>query len=155
MLHFFNRLLLFLMLWGLLSEAILKNPVIAAIGIGSAALLSLHLWPRTPFKLNWSGLPNLVLHFLWSSLKGGIDIAYRAISPSMPLNPQFIRIESRLNNEAGVVLLIWMISLMPGTACINLKDKTHLSVHVVDGRQYGEENIRNLEEKIAQFIRSD
>jgi multicomponent Na+:H+ antiporter subunit E len=151
--HFFSRLLLFLVLWILLSEAILYDPAIAAVGIGSATLLSLHLWPRQPFRLRWSGVPALALFFLWSSMKGGVDIAYRAIAPSMPLHPESIQLELKLDSEAGRVLLTWMISMMPGTAAINLKAGRHLTLHVVDSRIYGKGNVRKLEDKIARFIR--
>jgi multicomponent Na+:H+ antiporter subunit E len=150
----FRRFLLFTLLWMLLSEAEGRDIVIATAGILFATIFSQYLWPRPSFKLQWSGLPDLVFHFLWSSLKGGIDIGYRALAPSMPLHPALIRLECKLDSEAGLVLFTWMISLMPGTAGINLEQGNHLTVHVVDIRVYSETNIRALEKKIARFIHS-
>jgi multicomponent Na+:H+ antiporter subunit E len=151
---FFHRSLLFLLLWVLLSEALGRDPVIAGLGIAAATLFSLYMWPRRSLKLRWTALPALTWYFLRSSLKGGIDISCRALAPSMPLHPDRIGIECRLPSEAGLVLFTWMISLMPGTACINLKEGNHLIIHVVDSRMYAEQDLRDLEEKISRFIKS-
>ncbi|SDB45674.1 multicomponent Na+:H+ antiporter subunit E [Desulfonatronum thiosulfatophilum] len=152
MIAFFKRFVLFLILWVILNEGIFRYPLLAGAGIGAATIFSFHLWPERLIHLNWRFLPGLVFYFIRSSLKGGLDIAYRAVSPSMPLQPDLIRIESRLENEAGVVLLAWMISLMPGTASINLERRVHLTIHVVDSRMYGEEDLRILEGRIARLV---
>jgi multicomponent Na+:H+ antiporter subunit E len=147
-----RRFLLFLILWVFLGGTTWRDPVIAAIGIVAATLFSLSLWPPASLKLRWIRLPGLAAPFFWSSLKGAIDIAYRAVAPSMPLLPALIQIECRLPNEAGVVLFTWMISLMPGTASVDLKEGRYLTVHVADSRMYGEENLRRLEKRISEFI---
>ncbi|GAB6059092.1 Na+/H+ antiporter subunit E [Desulfonatronum parangueonense] len=154
MIAFFKRFTLFLLLWMVLNEGIFRYPFLAVAGIGAATLFSLHLWPGRLLRLNWRVLPGLVIYFIRSSLKGGLDIAYRAVSPAMPLRPDLIRMESRLDNEAGVVLMTWMISLMPGTASINLERRVHLTIHVVDSRIYGEQELRILEGKINALLAS-
>jgi multicomponent Na+:H+ antiporter subunit E len=150
---FVQRVMLFAMLWLLLSEAIVYSLYLAGLGIAAATVFSLHLWPRQTFRLRWAGLPVLILYFLRSSLKGGVDIGYRALAPSMPLHPSWIRFESTLPNEAGVILLVWMISLMPGTAAVHMEKGVQLTVHVVDDRMYGKDDLRALEGKIAGVIK--
>jgi multicomponent Na+:H+ antiporter subunit E len=150
---FLKRLLLFLLLWTALTGAVWRDPVIAGGGLIATAIFSLALWPPVSHKLRWRGLPALLGHFLRASILGGIDIAYRALAPSMPINPGFIEFRSQLTDELSVVLFVWMISLMPGSATVRLEDGGGLTVHIVDRDMYGEKVLRVLEQKIAGFIK--
>jgi multicomponent Na+:H+ antiporter subunit E len=53
-------------------------------------------------------------HFIYQSLVGGIDVAWRAFAPSMPIKPCWIAIRINLP-EGGRVALGGELSLMPGT----------------------------------------
>jgi multicomponent Na+:H+ antiporter subunit E len=146
------RFLLFLLLWVVLSGGVWRDPEVAAIGIAAATVASLVLWPRHALTLRWRGLPGLLAHFFGASIQGGIDVAFRALAPSMPLRPELIRVECRLTPGAGLVLFVWMISLMPGTASVGLDDDGVITVHLVDSQTYGEDTLRRLEDHIARFI---
>jgi multicomponent Na+:H+ antiporter subunit E len=149
-----SRLLCFLLLWIVLSGPTWRDPVLAGLGILSATAASLWLWPAHSLKLAWSQLPGLVFYFLSASLRGGIDIAWRALSPSMPLKPGFMELKVRLSTEQSVVFFTWLISLMPGTASVNLSNSNTITVHVVDTRKYAEQDLRHLEDLVGRFMRA-
>jgi multisubunit Na+/H+ antiporter MnhE subunit len=50
------------------------------------------------------------------------------------------------------VFFTWMISLMPGTASVNLHNQTTITVHVVDTQVYNGEELRRLEDFVAGFM---
>jgi multicomponent Na+:H+ antiporter subunit E len=149
-----KRLLLFLVLWLVLSGGTAHGPVLAVLAVLAATAFSLSLWSPGALRLRLLGFLPLALYFLGASVQGGVDIARRALSPSMPLEPALLQFESKLSSEAGVVLLVWMISLMPGTASVGLEHGRHLTVHVIDRARYGEESLRQLEHKVSRFIES-
>jgi multicomponent Na+:H+ antiporter subunit E len=149
-----GRLLVFLFLWIVLSGPTWRDPILAGLGILTAAAASLWLWPAHSLKLAWWRLPGLAAYFLWASLRGGVDIAWRALSPSMPLRPNLMEFGTRLPTGQGVVFFAWMISLMPGTASINLRNGNTITVHVVDTQVYDVEELRRLEDLVAAFLRA-
>ena len=147
-----RRLVFFALLWIILSGDPGREPFIAGLGILAATLTSLALWTRNPINLRWRGLPALGAYFLWSSLKGGVDISSRALRPTMPLRTRLIEFQSNLTSESSLVIFAWMISLMPGTACVTLLNKSRLTVHVVDSETYDHASLLALETKIAACI---
>jgi multicomponent Na+:H+ antiporter subunit E len=155
LLAFGSRLLLFFVLWVVLSGLVWRDPVLAALAIGSATATSLYLWPAGSLQLAWLRLPPLAAFFLWSSLKGGVDIGWRALSPSMPLQPGFMEFECHLSTRRSLIFFTWLISLMPGTASVNLHQQTVITVHVVDTERYGDKDLRRLEKLVASFLRSE
>jgi multicomponent Na+:H+ antiporter subunit E len=148
------RLLGFLLLWVVLSGPTWHNPVLAGLGILSATAAGLWLWPAHSLRLAWWRSPRLAIYFLWASLRGGIDIAWRALSPSMPLQPGFMEFKVRLTTEQSVVFFTWLISLMPGTASVNLSAANIITVHVVDTTRHVDEDLRRLEDLVGRFMRA-
>jgi len=147
-----KRLLLFTLLWLVLSGGTRHDLPIALLGIAAATACSIWLWPPGTLKPRWQGLPRLTAYFLVSSLKGGVDIAWRALAPSMPLQPEIIALDSKLKSQPAIVLFAWLISLMPGTASVQLEQGNTFRVHVVDLGKYGEARLRELEDRIAGFL---
>jgi multicomponent Na+:H+ antiporter subunit E len=148
---FFKRIFGFALLWALLTGASWRDPVIATVALLGVTFSSFLLWPSGALKVHLAGLPDLTLYFICNSIRGGLDIAYRALAPSMPLQPGLIEFESRLTDNASLVLFAWLINLMPGTATVRLQDR-RLTVHLIDTSRYGE-GLRLLEHKVARFLR--
>jgi multicomponent Na+:H+ antiporter subunit E len=137
----------FVVLWVVLTDGTGRNPAMALSTIAAATVASLWLSPPRAHRIRWSRVPMLVAYFAWHALRGGIDVAVRALSPVLPIHTAVIRYESRLAGDTARVLLAWMVGLMPGTACVGL-DGTALSVHVIDRRTYGAADLRRLERRI-------
>ncbi len=111
--------------------------------------LSLKLLPaRDPLRL-WR-LARHLPRFVYGSVTGGIDVARRALSPALPLNPGWIKLPSRLPGGARATLGA-ELSLMPGTLVAG-SDGSDLLVHLLDVDGGFDAAIRREEAEIAAII---
>ncbi len=68
--------------------------------------------------------------FLWESLKGGIDVAWRAFHPKLPIQPGFTSYRMALPAGQPRTLMVSTVSLLPGTLSADLDDSGEvLEVH--------------------------
>lgn len=148
-----SRLAWLTLLWLLLSEAELRSPAVAALTVAAATFASVRLWATRRGAVRWAHVPALALYFFRASLMGGVDVARRAFSREMSLDVGLIRHQTALATEAGLVCFVWMVSLMPGTASVDL-DGSRLTVHVIDRRAYGKAGLRGLERKVGAVFRA-
>ena len=124
-----HRFALFGAVWIVLTSAEPGGMLAGALAVPAAVWMSLRLLPaRRPVVL-W----RLALHaprFLYGSVAGGVDVARRAFSPSMPLDPGWIAVPVDLP-DAGRVALGAELSLMPGTLAAGTQGD-RLLVHLLD-----------------------
>lgn len=98
---------------------LVAGAVVAAV----ATWVSVRLLPGPQVRLNLPALARLAGHFLWQSMRAGIDVAHRAFSPRLPLKtgtityraPTGSGIESGIHSGIGRDLFTAMTSLLPGT----------------------------------------
>jgi len=90
--------------------------------------------------------------FLWQSVRGGLDVARRALSPSMPLAPGFVELRTTLPEGAGRVLLADVVSLLPGTVTVDVVDDV-LLLHGLEVGPAFEAEFRALEARVARLLR--
>lgn len=90
----------------------------AAAGAGLGAVLasgSPHPWK--PHRLvAFAGF------FLVESFRGGVDVAWRALRPAMPIRPAFSRYRLALPPGQPRTLMVAVVSLLPGTLSADLDD---------------------------------
>jgi multicomponent Na+:H+ antiporter subunit E len=112
----------------------------------AAVWLSLQLLPaREPLVL-WR-LARHLPRFVAESVRGGVDVARRAFSPNMPLNPGWIELRSDLPDGARAVLG-GELSLMPGTLAAG-NEGGKLLIHLLDIDAEFDEAIARAEIEIA------
>ncbi|MCB1069868.1 MAG: Na+/H+ antiporter subunit E [Verrucomicrobia bacterium] len=142
------RLVLFAAGWLILTEGDLRDLWIggAVVLLGVAASCRV-LAPGTLSRLRWGGLLRFTVFFLIESLRGGIDVAWRALHPAMPLSPGWTEVTLALRGEGSRVLLAWTVSLLPGTASVHL-DGHRLVVHVLCEAESVDAALRRLEKMI-------
>jgi len=136
-----------LALWALLSGGTgwLYGVPAALIGAGIGAWLapgSLHR-PRPFAILRFMGL------FLVNSLRGGADVAWRALHPAMPMAPTWTDYPLRLHTPAGRALFLVTVSLMPGTLAADLRNGT-VRVHVLTPEMAA--GLPQLEQAVASIF---
>ncbi|MDZ4121226.1 MAG: Na+/H+ antiporter subunit E [Candidatus Cloacimonadaceae bacterium] len=78
-----------------------------------------------PARYFW-GLVYLVV-FLWECLKANFDVAYRVLSPKMPIKPGIVVVKSTLKSDIAKTFLANSITMTPGTITIDvINDKFYI-----------------------------
>lgn len=126
-----------------------------AVGLPTVALAvvaSYRLTPRPGGRVRLWGLLRFVPYFVQKSLVGAVDVALRALKPSMPLRPGLIRYELRMRPEVvATIFFVGVISLLPGTLCASLEGRV-IEVHVVDRTTDVDAQLAELEERVARVF---
>lgn len=122
-----------------------------AIGIPAVLLATAagHL-VRPASRWSLAGLARFVPYFLWNSLRGGIDVAVRALDPGLPIDPSVVRYEMRLDSTVSRVLMANTVTLLPGTLSAELEGNM-LTVHVLSASSAVMDRLRTLERRIADL----
>ncbi|SHE77041.1 Membrane bound protein complex subunit mbxA [Marinitoga hydrogenitolerans DSM 16785] len=69
--------------------------------------------------------------FIIEMIKANIDVAVRILTPSLPLNPGFVKVPTKLKGNVGKLTLANSITLTPGTLSIDA-DKDSIYIHWID-----------------------
>lgn len=144
-----RRALLLGSVWLALTSGAADALALGVVVVTVSVWLSLRLLPsRQPLAL-WR-LVRHVPRFLAGSITGGADVAWRAFSPDMRLNPGWLEISSDLPDGARVALGT-ELSLMPGTLSAGSEDGK-LLVHLLDTDAGFDTAIPREAEDIAAII---
>jgi multicomponent Na+:H+ antiporter subunit E len=119
--------------------------VAAAAAIAAATIRPSRRWIRP------GALLRFVVAFVAQSARGGVDVAWRALSPAMPLEPGFVEMRTTLPEGGARVLLADAVSLLPGTLCVELAGDV-VVVHALDTGRGIERDFRALERRIAALV---
>ena len=76
----------------------------------------------------------LLPRFLWNSLVAGVDVARRAFSPSLPLNPGFVDYRVGLPRGSARNAFELISSLLPGSVPTD-ETEAAIEYHCLDVRQ--------------------
>lgn len=144
--------LLFALLWWVLAEGRLDawalGILFVLLGVASAAAVRIEQgrW-RTEARLSMIGLLRLAPQFVWQSLRGGADVARRALRPRPALAPELLDYRLQLPAGPGPVLLASLISLTPGTLAFVVDGS--LLIHVLDVEDFDRTQIQRFERLVA------
>ncbi len=142
------RALLFSLLWWALTDGTAGSWWIGAPAVAGAVIISVMLVP--PLGLVWREVMGFVPFFLWHSLKGGVDVAWRAFHPRMPITPELIEYPLRLPPGLSQVTMINITSLLPGTLSAEIEGQV-LKVHVLDSRGDFLTGLKVLEQRAGRM----
>jgi multicomponent Na+:H+ antiporter subunit E len=81
--------------------------------------------------LHLGSLPGFSIWFLWHSLRGGIDVAWRALQPTVQLQPGFLHYRLTLPPGPARLFLVNVVSLLPGTLSADIEGDV-LLLHALD-----------------------
>ena len=129
------------------------DPVDLPVGLIAAALAtwsSLRLLPEVKAKLRLLSLATFALHFVRQSVSSGVEVAWRAFNPRLPLNPGFIVYPCRLRSAGARSAFCALSSLLPGTLPTGSDENGALLVHCLD---VGQPVAANLATEEALFRR--
>lgn len=144
-------------LWMLLSASIDLQEVFVG-AIVALILASLRL-PGAQVFAEISLVPKRVLAaiaylgvFLWAVVKSNIDVAFRVLSPELPIRPGIVRVTTRLESRIGRLLLANSITLTPGTISVEI-DGEDLFIHWINvGAGDVEESTRKIVAGFEKYL---
>jgi multicomponent Na+:H+ antiporter subunit E len=144
-----SRGLGFLSLWWVLTDGTTASWWIGVPAVVLALVTSVALLPPLPF--NWLEFVRFVPFFLMRSLLGGVDVAWRAFHPGMPIAPDIIEFPLRLPPGLARVFMVNTVSLLPGTMSTEIGENC-LMVHVLDGRKEFFSELEDVEQGVARMF---
>jgi multicomponent Na+:H+ antiporter subunit E len=146
-----QRSLILYLLWLVISsanpDALIAGVIVAAAG----AWLSVRLLPAGISRWRFWPVLRLMPAFVWRSLLGGIDVAWRALHPRMPLAPAWLVYRTRLPRGAARVTFGNEVTLTPGTLAAG-GHEDDLFVHCLDCEQPVTAMIAREERRVAACI---
>jgi multicomponent Na+:H+ antiporter subunit E len=102
------------------------------IALAAATWASLRLLPPGGARLRPIALARLVLRFLRQSIVAGVDVAWRALDPQLPLRPGFVIYQAHLPPGPALNAFCALTSLAPGTLPAGSDDSNGIIVHCLD-----------------------
>ena len=148
--RFIRRLLLLSGLWWILVGNDLSSWYLGAVIILSICLWNLNAVIETQkskfrlWRLTW-----FVPYFLWRTVLGSCDVAWRAMHWSLPISPAMLSYPFRLPRE-GLARVVFAncLSLSPGTLSVAWQEDT-LLVHLITDSPESAATVRRLESQVA------
>lgn len=148
------RILLFACLWWILAEGRPDGWLLGGVAVIAATWTSVALWPPAAHGMRLAALPGLLAFFLANSVRGGWQVALMALRGRRALQPAFLELPLNLPAGAPQILLINVLSLMPGTVGVELADD-RLCLHVLHQDLPVVAAVRALERRIAVLFGAD
>lgn len=101
---------------------------------------------RTPHLGTWAGF---VVFYIWRSLGGGCDVAWRALHWRLPIDPTVLSYRFSLPADGPArVFFANAVSLLPGTLSASWEgDELH--VHILADSKRSRARLRELEDRVA------
>ncbi|MDS0281542.1 Na+/H+ antiporter subunit E [Haloarcula onubensis] len=111
-----------------------------AVGVPIAYAFRRFYEPGLAVGTTLSGLPWVGVYvavFLWELLTANVDVAYRVLAPSMPIEPDVVELPLRVQSDAAITTIANSITLTPGTLTMDYDEQRNsLYVHAIDGRDH-------------------
>jgi multicomponent Na+:H+ antiporter subunit E len=129
------RASIFFVFWLIICGTKPADLVVGALAAMAAAWASLRLLPPGQWGLHSVALARLVLRFPRQSIVAGIDVAWRALDPRLPLRPGIVIYHSRLPSGPAQNAFCTLTSLLPGTLPCGSDGGGGLMIHCLDVAQ--------------------
>jgi multicomponent Na+:H+ antiporter subunit E len=121
-----------------------------AAAIGTWASLS--LLPPGQRDFRPVALARLFVRFLWQSIPAGLDVAWRALDPRLPLRPGFAIYRTRLPPGLTRSAFCTVTSLLPGTLPCGTDEGGRLIIHCLDVNQPVAEQLAAEEGRLGRAL---
>jgi multicomponent Na+:H+ antiporter subunit E len=151
-----RRALTLAAVWWAVSEGETYGWYYGGVVVVLATVVSLHLRPPRagglpPRQLvaRAGALASLVGWFVARSFVGGVDVALRALSRRLDLEPGLVRHELAIPPGQARTVVVGLISLMPGTLSAEL-DGDVLQVHALDVTTDVNGQVAELEDRVGR-----
>lgn len=134
--NFLTTFFLLFLIWLLLTSTFEPTMVIA--GTIVSFLITLLFARNTdlfsPLRLHPKALGYTICYifvFLGELIKSNLDVAWRVLSPTLPIRPGIVKVKTKLKSRMGRMILANSITLTPGTFTVEIRDE-FLYIHWID-----------------------
>ncbi len=141
----------FAALWWLLSNGDPDSWIIGVPAVIAAAWSAQRLGVGHASAVSMPGLLRFIPFFVWESVRGGLDVALRTLSPRMRIEPGFVTYNTILSNQSARALFASCVNLLPGTLSAEIID-ARLDVHLLDVTSDYNRELRRLESVVARVF---
>lgn len=149
--RFLVALLVLAVVWAVLTDFRTDAWVFGGPAVIAGSVL-LALLPASPgWRLSPRGALGFALWFAVQSVRGAVDVAWRAVLPALPLRPGFRHHPLRLPHGAPRVMFVNTITLLPGTLSAEIAGD-EVIVHMLDTRADLDADLAALEARIAALF---
>jgi len=146
------RALLYFGVWIVIDQSAKPaNLVVGALATIAATWTSLKLLPPSGGRVRLGVLLTMLPRFLWQSLVAGIDVARRAFSPGLPLEPGFVDYPVGLPRGSARNAFELISSLLPGSVATDEDERT-IEYHCLDLGQPVVEQLKAEEQAYARAL---
>lgn len=139
-------------LWVVLIRS--AQPADLAVGALTAAVAtwtSLRLLPPAAGRVKFAALAARMPRFLWQSVLAGIDVARRALAPSLPLKTGLLTFRTHLPRGQARNTFASITSLLPGTVPL-ADEEAGIVYHCLDTAQPVTEQLAAEEREYAKAL---
>jgi multicomponent Na+:H+ antiporter subunit E len=125
-----------------LDPSLVLGEFIIGLGFGLpvAYLLRRFYVPEVDIAGVFRAVPYAVVYlllFFRELLTANIDVAYRVLSPSMPIDPDVVEVPLRVESDIAITTIANSITLTPGTLTMDYDNETNtLYVHSIAADDY-------------------
>lgn len=129
------------------TASLMVGAAFALLGAVAGAWLAPGLaYPWRPLQL-----ASFTLYFLAQSLRGGLDVAWRALHPALPIEPRFCEHPLQLGPGLPRTAFVSIVSLLPGTLSVVVDPvRNRLTVHTLTPSAADE--LAGLERRVARLF---
>lgn len=149
LLSIIKRTAVFGIVWLVLTGGSISALVYALPAVPAATALSFLLLEQGPRAVNMLRLASLLPGFVMRSVAGGVDVAWRAMHPRMPVRPGWITLRTQMTDDPARSLYGAETSLLPGTLSAGC-DQLGLIIHCLYIDQYTEQRVQDGERRFAR-----
>lgn len=137
----YSFLFLFI-LWTFLSFPLTFEKTITGLVFSGLILLTLSYFTNWKSKITLKRIFNFSLfslRFIFELVKANFIMAKIVVTPSLPISPKIIKVNTTIKSNVGRAILANAITLTPGTLSVDLIEG-EIYVHVVEGVKLKDSN---------------
>ena len=144
--------IVYVLLAGFVVEELIIGAVVSLI---LTAIIAKYVDYKVDYKLPFRLLVFIVIYipiFIFQLVLANFDVARRVLSPKIPLNPGFVKVQTELEGNFGKLILANSITLTPGTLSVDINGKD-IYIHTVDVKgKTPEENKKHISALFEKWI---
>ncbi|WP_051340927.1 Na+/H+ antiporter subunit E [Azospirillum halopraeferens] len=142
------RIGLFALLWVVLTGRPADSWAYGLLAVALAVPASLVLVPPRRTRLRVLRFAILLPMLAWVSIRGGVDVAWRAFTPRPAIDPGVLTYRLRSGRADVGVALGFAATMIPGSLVMDVQDDG-LRIHVIDRTLPNEAMLARMEDWIA------